>query len=81
MKMTASFPLTIAADGAVSLAGFDGGSAFMEKLAEFVAANSSGGNPMKSGVEIRITVEPVRTRGRHAKWATMTESEAGQIES
>lgn len=73
-KIVASFPLTTSPDGSVSLAAFDGGSVFMERLAELAKEQN-----LPAGAEIRITVEPVRTRGRYAKWATITEEEAGQI--
>lgn len=74
MKIVASFPLVVNADGSVTLAAFDGGAAFMERLAD--AAREQG---LPANTEIRVTVEPVRTRGRYAKWATMSENEAGQI--
>ena len=65
-KVTISYPLT--ANGAsVSLEQFNGGAAIMEALANLVRDNG-----IPAGAEIRVTIEPVRTRGRYAKWKTMT---------
>lgn len=73
-KIVASFPLTLNADGTVSLAAFDGGAVFMERLAEMVKDNG-----LPANAEIRVTVEAVRSRGRYSKWSTITEAQAGQI--
>lgn len=73
-KIVASFPLAIASDGSVSLAAFDGGSAFMERLAAMAKECN-----LPANAEIRVTVEAVRSRGRYAKWSTITEAEAGQM--
>lgn len=73
-KIVASFPLAIASDGSVSLAAFDGGTVFMDRLAELVKEHN-----LPANAEIRVTVEAVRSRGRYAKWSTITEAEAGQI--
>lgn len=74
MKITASFPLTVSADGSVSLTAFNGGQELMEHLAQVV--RDSG---IPAGAEIRITVEPVRTRGRYAKWATLGQPKAAEV--
>lgn len=65
-KIAASFRLLIKEGGKVELDGFDGGQPLMGQLADAV---KSMGVPV--GAEIRVTVEPVRSRGRYAKWATM----------
>lgn len=65
-KVTASFRLVLGNNGTVSLEGFSNGAPLMEQLAGIV---NGAGIPVNT--EIRVTMEPVRSRGRYSKWKVM----------
>lgn len=75
MSKKISYSLNIGS-GSVSLDDFNNGAEIMEHLAQMVREHSDGKTPLASGVEIRITIEPVRTRGRHAKWKMLNDAAA-----
>lgn len=75
MSKTVSYSLNIGGSS-ISLDDFNNGVEIMEHLAQMVREHSDSKTPLASGVEIRITVEPVRTRGRYAKWKMLNDAAA-----